>query len=106
MSDVVYRIDRFVVPAPARDAFLERVRQTHAVLRDCPGFVRDTLVEQPLAEGRSAILTLVEWTGQPAIEAARDRVGAAQRADGFRPAEFMAGLGVQAEFGVYRDLRP
>ena len=42
-----YRIDRFVVPDAARAEFIGRVRMTHAVLRQQPGFVRDALLEHP-----------------------------------------------------------
>ena len=45
-SQPVFRIDKFKVPAGARDEFLERVRTTHQLLRTLPGMVRDEVFEQ------------------------------------------------------------
>jgi hypothetical protein len=45
MSTEIFRVDKFVVPANAREEFLGKVRATHAVLKTQPGFVRDAILE-------------------------------------------------------------
>jgi hypothetical protein len=46
MTSTIYRVDTFIVPAPAKEAFLAKVRATHALLRTLPGFKQDVLLEQ------------------------------------------------------------
>ena len=41
MSERVYRVDKFVVPNDAREEFLQKARQTHALLKAQPGFLQD-----------------------------------------------------------------
>jgi hypothetical protein len=100
-----YRIDRFVVPDTARGEFLGRVRMTHDVLRQQPGFIRDALLEHPgEAPGESIILTIAEWRNQAVTEGARAAVAALHIRENFNPQELMARLGIKAELGNYRPL--
>ncbi len=100
-----YRIDRFVVPDAARAEFVSRVRMTHAVLREQPGFIRDALLEQPGdAPGQSVILTIAEWQNLAVTQRARAAVAALHRRENFNPQELFARLGIKAEMGSYRPL--
>lgn len=99
-----YRIDRFVVPDAARAEFLGRVRMTHAVLRQQPGFVRDALLEHPGGPGESVILTIAEWRNLQVTEGARAAVAALHIRESFNPQDLMARLGIKAELGNYRPL--
>jgi heme-degrading monooxygenase HmoA len=100
----VYRVDRFVVPAAAREEFLERVRQTHQVLRRQPGFVRDAVLEQEAGAGTSSIVTIAEWESEAAITGARAAVAALHAETRFSPQETLARLGIKAEIGIYRPV--
>lgn len=100
-----YRIDRFVVPDAARAEFLGRVRMTHAVLRQQPGFVRDALLEHPgEAPGESIILTIAEWQNHAATAGARAAVAALHIRENFKPQELFERAGIKAELGNYRPL--
>jgi heme-degrading monooxygenase HmoA len=100
-----YRIDRFVVPDAAREEFLGRVRMTHTILRQQPGFVRDALLEHPAEEpGHSIVLTIAEWKNQAVTSSARAAVQALHIREKFDPQELFARLGIKAEFGNYRPL--
>ena len=100
-----YRIDRFVVPDGARAQFIGRVRMTHAVLRQQPGFVRDALLEHPAEEpGHSIVVTIAEWQNQAVTGGARAAVQALHIREKFDPQELFARLGIKAEFGNYRPL--
>ncbi len=99
----IYRVDRFTVPDGGRDEFLERVRQTHEILRAQPGFLQDLVLEQPAAPGSFHLVTMVAWEGAAAIDRAKAVVAEQQKAAGFSPPELLARLGIQAELGSYRD---
>jgi heme-degrading monooxygenase HmoA len=99
-----YRIDRFVLPASARDEFLARVRQTRELLQAQPGFVRDYLLEQPAGADRVNIITFVEWDSVDRVEHVKAAVQAMHREAGFDPRDMFERLGVGAEMGMYRPV--
>lgn len=103
-SSAVYRVDRFVVPAPARDEFLANVRITHELLRTQPGFIRDFLLEKAMGPDAFSIITIAEWESPEAIAKARTEVRAAQQRRGFDPQELMSRLGIQADMAEYRPV--
>ena len=100
----IYRVDKFVVPAAARDEFLARIRETHELLRRQPGFIRDAILEQVAGPGKFNIVTIAEWQDQAAIGAARDVVRRAHAERGFSPQETMKRLGVEADIADYRPI--
>lgn len=103
-SAAIYRVDKFVVPAAARDEFLARIRETHELLRRQPGFIRDAILEQVAGPGKFNIVTIAEWQDQAAIDAARDVVRRAHAQRGFSPQETMKRLGIEADIADYRAL--
>ncbi|ALT00396.1 antibiotic biosynthesis monooxygenase [Lacimicrobium alkaliphilum] len=100
----LYRVDKFSVPQAAREEFLQRICDTHQVLRRQPGFIRDVLLEQVEGPGRFNIVTIAEWESQEAIDAARTVVMEAHAKSGFSPQETMARLGVEADIANYRPV--
>jgi heme-degrading monooxygenase HmoA len=100
----IYRVDKFVVPASAREEFLRRVLDTHQVLRRQPGFVRDSILEQVSGPGRFNIVTVAEWQDQASIDAARAQVLKAQAESGFNPQETIARLGIETDIATYKPL--
>jgi heme-degrading monooxygenase HmoA len=97
----IYRLDRFVVPASAREEFLMRVGQTHSLLRVQKGFIQDFLIEKPAENGATVIVTMVEWDSRETVERVVPIVRAAQKEAGFDPKETIARLGIEAEIGLY-----
>lgn len=104
MSKHVFRVDRFTVPAGARDEFLMRVTATHKILASQRGFVRDVLLEQPARPDGFNLVTMAEWESQEAIERAREVIGDFYHQLGFDPTEMFGRLGIRAERGNYRPL--
>jgi len=98
----VFRVDSFLVPAPARDEFLRRVTATHQILRQQEGFVLDRIVERSLGDGTSRLITFVEWTGAGAIAGAVRAVRQAHAGDAFSAADFIAANGIIADIATYR----
>ena len=56
-----YRVDKFIVPDAARQAFIDAVDETDAVMRTQPGFVRHDLLEQVGGPGEYNFVTVAEW---------------------------------------------
>ncbi|WP_295809666.1 antibiotic biosynthesis monooxygenase family protein [uncultured Nitratireductor sp.] len=103
-SAPVYRVDKFAVPVPAREEFLERVSATHETLRQQPGFVRDVILEQASGPGTFNFVTLVEWESPDAIERAGEAVARMHAQTGFDRHEMIARLGIAADIANYRAL--
>ena len=104
MSETVYRVDKFVVPGPAREEFLERARRTHALLKAQPGFLQDLILEQSSSPGEFNFVTIVEWTSREAVENARAAVVTLHREMNFTPQEVFARLDIKADIANYKRL--
>ena len=98
----VFRVDKFVVPAEARDEILSRVFMTHELLRRQEGFVQDFLLEQFSGPGEFNIVTMVEWESQAAIDKVVPIVKAAHERIAFSAQETIARLGVKADIANYQ----
>ena len=102
MSTEIFRVDKFVVPAQAREEFLNKVHATHDVLRKQPGFVRDAILEQTSGPGQFNFVTIVEWENNDAIEGARQAVLALHRQMNFDPQELISRLGIRVDIANYQ----
>lgn len=102
----VFRVDRFDTPDAARAEVLDRMQKTHAILRGKRGFLHDLTLEQPLENGRSRIMTMVQWESEPLLDAAARDMAEAFRLERFDRQAFLSRLGVTAEFGRYRPIAP
>ncbi len=102
--DPVYRVDKFIVPAKSRTEFLERVRATHAILAQQPGFVRDLLLEQVAGPGEFNLVTLAEWENEEVVEQAKAAVQAMHLATGFDSHAAMKRMGVRPDIAYYQSI--
>ncbi|ESZ38158.1 hypothetical protein [Mesorhizobium sp. L2C066B000] len=100
----VFRVDKFVVPAEAREEILLKVRATHELLRLQQGFVQDFVLEQFSGPGEFNLVTIVEWENQAAVDNVVPIVKAAHERAGFSPQETIARLGVKADIANYQRL--
>ena len=99
----VYRIDRFNVPAHALLTFMERVRYTQQVLDELPGCRQNLVLTQADLAGEFNVMTMVEWSDEGSLSAAKAVIQQRYAQERFDPAAFMQGLGVQADLGLYRS---
>lgn len=100
----IYRVDKFIVPDQAREEFLNKVRDTHALLKTQPGFLRDLVLEQSAGPGEFNFVTIVEWESPQAIENARAAVTAMHERMSFNPQEMFARLGIKADLANYQRI--
>lgn len=98
----IYRIDRFNVPAHALQAFMERVRHTQRTLDELPGCRQNLVLTQPDLAGEFNVMTVVEWSDESHLAAAKTVMQKRYAEERFDPAAFMQGLGIKADLGVYR----
>ncbi|WP_039916317.1 antibiotic biosynthesis monooxygenase family protein [Cellvibrio mixtus] len=104
-SQRIYRLDKFIVPTTAREEFLARVKATHQILNEQPGFIQDFLLEQPHDDKSFVLATLVEWENSSFIDSARAVVKEMHQKTGFNAQETIARLGIKAELGTYQRIR-
>jgi heme-degrading monooxygenase HmoA len=100
----IFRVDKFSVPSQSRDEFLQRISETHQILRKQPGFVRDAILEQVSGSGRFNIVTIAEWENQEAVDRAKDAVMQFHTSSGFSPQATMIRLGVEADIANYKQV--
>jgi heme-degrading monooxygenase HmoA len=101
-DEAVFRVDKFVVPAEAREEILSKVRATHELLRLQQGFVRDFVLEQFSGPGEFNLVTIVEWENQAAVDNVVPIVQAAQERAGFDRQATLTRLGVRADIANYQ----
>jgi heme-degrading monooxygenase HmoA len=102
MSEEIFRVDKFVVPAHARGEFLTKVHATHEVLRTQAGFVRDAILEQTSGPGEFDFVTIVEWENSDAIEGARRAVAALHQKMSFDAQAMINRLEIRADIANYK----
>ncbi|TPM79115.1 antibiotic biosynthesis monooxygenase [Mesorhizobium sp. B2-3-3] len=101
-SGSVFRVDKFVVPAAAREEILVKVRTTHELLRQQQGFLQDFVLEQFSGPGEFNLVTIVEWESQAAVDNVVPIVKVAHERIAFNPQETIARLGVKADVANYQ----
>jgi len=98
----IFRVDKFSVPSPAREEFLEKVNATHELLRAQAGFVQDSILEQACGPAEFNFVTIVEWENAAAMEPAREAVTALHKRMHLDPHELFTRLGIRADLGNYK----
>jgi heme-degrading monooxygenase HmoA len=99
--NAVFKVDRFVVPARARDEFLERARAIRDFLDTQDGCLKNVVLEQPGDSNSSNVITIVEWRDAEAFAKARAAAAARYALTGFKPEELIERLGIKAEIAKY-----
>ncbi|ARQ11062.1 antibiotic biosynthesis monooxygenase protein [Rhizobium etli] len=99
-----YRVDKFVVPAAAREEFLVKVMMTHKLLEAQEGFIEHRVLEQVAGPGEFNFVTIAEWENTEVVERARAAVAAAHKAANFDPQEMFARLGIRADIAGYKPV--
>jgi heme-degrading monooxygenase HmoA len=100
----IYRVDKFIVPASARDDFLARANAIRDILKTQKGFIRDTYLEQFSGPGEFNIVTIAEWESQEHVEQAKVAVATFMQATKFNPQEMYQRLGIKADIAFYKRI--
>jgi heme-degrading monooxygenase HmoA len=97
----VFRVDKFVVPATAREEFLARASNIQKLLGTMSGCVQNLILEHVSGPGEFNVVTIVEWDSAEALEKAKNSVAATYKETNFNPQEMIARLGVKADIANY-----
>lgn len=97
-------INKFIVPEPARDEFMQRLRINRALIQTLSGFVRDFIFEQTGGPGKYNFVTMAVWESAAALDAARQAVYAEYAASGYNPREMYARLDIEADIAYYTQI--
>ena len=100
----IFRVDKFSVPVSSRDAFLAKIRETHALLDGAEGCLQNIVLEQKDGSSRFDIVTIVEWRDAETFERAKQAAQARHAASGFDPKAMFTTLGIEADLGNYQIL--
>lgn len=101
VSSSVFRVDKFVVPAAARDEFMGRVALIKGLLDTMPGCRQNLILEQRSGSDAVNVVTIVEWQDARAMENAKAAVAARYKEMNFNPQETIARLGIKADMANY-----
>src|SRR6266849_2215717 len=102
MSEEIFRVDKFVVPAHAREEFLTTSHAIHEVLRTQAVFVREAILEQTSAPGEFNFVTIVEWENSDDIAGARRDVAALHQKMNFDAQAMINRLEIRADMANYK----
>lgn len=97
-------IDKFLVPADAKNEFMERTGINRSFIRKLPGFIEDAVYERTDEQGNFIIVTVAVWKDEEALRQAKDAVQAEYRKQGFNPAEMMQRLHIVMDRGIYAEV--
>jgi hypothetical protein len=100
----LYRINKFSVPVESRDAFLDLMARTHAILRRQDGVVADRILEQQSGPGVFNFVAMIEFAGPQVIDGIVSAVAAYDREAGIDRQQITASLGIKADMGLYRSI--
>lgn len=100
-KDRVSFIDKFLVPAIARQEFYERMNINRNFIKTLPGFIEDAAYEYTDDQGNLICVTVALWENHEALAKAKEAVQAEYRKQGFDAAEMLKRLKITADRGIY-----
>lgn len=95
-------IDKFIVPAAAKQEFLERVTINRSFIKTLPGFVEDAAYERADGQGNLVFITVAVWLSEEAVQKAKEAVQAEYKKQGFDMPGMLKRLGIAMERGIYK----
>lgn len=96
-------IDKFVVPAKAKQQFLERVAINRNMIKKIPGFIEDAAYENTDEQGNFIYVTIAVWQNEEVLKKAKETVQAAYQKEGFNLPEFLKQLNITIDRGHYKN---
>ncbi len=97
-------IDKFFVPAAAKDEFLQRMKYNRGFIHQLEGFIKDNAYFKTEENGNLTVITVAVWRDAQAIINAKEAVFAEYKRIGFNPVEFYERLHIQLERGTYSPI--
>jgi steroid delta-isomerase-like uncharacterized protein len=96
-------IDKFIVPAKAKQEFVERMNINRNFIKKLPGFAGDEVYERTDEQGNFICITIAVWENEDALKKAKDAVQAEYKRQGFDPAKMLERLNITMDRGTYKE---
>jgi len=103
-KEAVRFIDRFFVPANAKNEFLQRTAYNRNFLRTLPGFIKDEAYEQADEKGNLVIITIAVWQSIDFVNKAKEAVQKEYSRINFNLPEFLQRSNITIERGIYQKI--
>lgn len=103
-KDQVSFIDKFHVPAQAKQEFLERVTINRNLLKTLPGFIEDHAYERTDENGDLIFITVAIWKNDDAVKKAKEAVQSEYKKEGFDMPQMIKRLNITMERATYSEL--
>ncbi|MCC2610611.1 antibiotic biosynthesis monooxygenase family protein [Neorhizobium petrolearium] len=100
-SGRVVRVNRFSVPAGARDEFMRLIGRTHDIIRAQPGFIDDMVLEQNSGADTFNLITILQFEGEHVLQPVIAAVAKADAAAGIDRQMLSRRLGVETHVAFY-----
>jgi len=97
-------IDKFFVPAAAKQEFYERMGINRAFIKQLPGFIRDDAYEYTDDKGNLICVTVAQWESKEAFSKAREAVQGEYAKQGFDMGAMLKRLNITIDRGVYTEV--
>ncbi len=97
-------IDKFVVPAAAKEEFMKRTQINREFIKGLPGFIEDEIYISTDEDGNTHCVTVAVWENAGALQKAKEKVQEFYREEGFNPAEMLKRLNITMDRGVYSKI--
>jgi heme-degrading monooxygenase HmoA len=95
-------IDKFLVPAKAKQEFMERVKINRNFIKNLPGFIEDAAYERTDENGNLVFITIAVWENEDAVKKAKEAVQAEYKKQGFNMPEMLERLNITMDRGMYK----
>lgn len=103
-KDQVQFIDKFFIPAAAKQEFYERMHINRDFIKKLPGFIEDAAYEYTDNDGNLVCVTVALWENREALDKAKEAVQTEYKKQGFDPAEMFQRLSIKADRGIYTEV--
>jgi len=98
-------IDRFIVPQPAIDTFMQRVNYNRNFIKKLPGFMHDAAYQHRDEKGNLIFVTVAVWENETLINNAKNAVQSEYKRIGFNMPQFLEQAGITIERGIYEEVK-
>jgi len=97
-------IDKFLVPAKAKQEFLDRMNINRTFIKTLNGFTEDAAYERTDEDGNLICITIAVWENEDVLKKAKDAVQEEYKKQGFNMPEMLERLHITIDRGLYTKM--
>jgi heme-degrading monooxygenase HmoA len=97
-------IDKFFVPAKAKQEFLNRMNINRSFIKTLNGFTEDAAYERTDEDGNLICITIAVWENEDVLKKAKEAVREEYKKQGFNMPEMLERLHITIDRGLYTKM--